>query len=188
MTDGNATNNTEIEVDAAAAYFGVTESSDMLHNMMSMPRNEAMTQFFEYLSDIVLQPGDFDFEAASDRMACEGGEIYYLVAGHLGLMSLPDPLLNALGQPGSSGEIQGQKVAGMTAQQEQHLSSLADPMRMMKLFAVAHQTGKGEEVINTLEFNLDKEGPAPAMDLLISLVSRMGTTPANWWDTVDLKL
>ena len=47
---------------------------------------------------------------------------------------------------------------------------------------------KSEEVINTLEFNLDKEGPVPAMDLLISLVSRMGTTPANWWDTVDLKL
>lgn len=46
---------------------------------------------------------------------------------------------------------------------------------------------KGEEVINTLEFNLDKEGPVPAMDVLISLVSRMGTTPTNWWDTVDLK-
>jgi len=45
----------------------------------------------------------------------------------------------------------------------------------------------GEKVINTLEFNLDKEGPVPAMDLLISLVSRMGATPANWWDTADLK-
>ena len=150
MTENDATNNPEIEVDDAAAYFGVTASSDMLHSMMGMPRNEAMIQFFEFLSDIVLQPGDFDFEAASERMACEGGEIYYLVAGHLGLMSLPDPLLNALGEPGSSGEIQGQKVTGMTAQQEQHLSSLADPMRMMKLFAVAHQTGKGEEVIKYL--------------------------------------
>jgi hypothetical protein len=46
----------------------------------------------------------------------------------------------------------------------------------------------GEKVINTLEFNLDKEGPVPAMDLLISLVSRMGATPANWWDTADLKM
>lgn len=44
----------------------------------------------------------------------------------------------------------------------------------------------GEKVINTLEFNLDKEGPVPAMELLISLVSRMGATPANWWDTADL--
>ena len=50
-----------------------------------------MVQFFELLSDIVLRP-DFDFEAASERMQCEGGEIYYLVAGHLGLMSMPDPL------------------------------------------------------------------------------------------------
>ena len=45
----------------------------------------------------------------------------------------------------------------------------------------------GEKVINTLEFNLDKEGPVPAMELLISLVRRMGATPANWWDTADLK-
>ena len=43
----------------------------------------------------------------------------------------------------------------------------------------------GEKAINTLEFNLDKEGPVPAMELLISLVSRMGATPANWWYTVD---
>ena len=45
----------------------------------------------------------------------------------------------------------------------------------------------GEKVINTLEFDLDKEGPVPAVDLLISLVRRMGATPANWWDTADLK-
>ncbi|MBL6743482.1 MAG: hypothetical protein ISP83_03790 [Candidatus Poseidonia sp.] len=170
MADDDASTNSEIEVDAAAAYFGATGSSDMLHSMMSLPRNEAMTLFFEYLSDIVLQPGDFDFEAASERMACEGGEIYYLVAGHLELMSLPDPLLNALGQPGSSGEVQGQKVTGMTAQQEQHLSSLADPMRMMKLFAVAHQTGKGEEVLkylSALEGHLSHV--EASMDALVSI-------------------
>mgnify|MGYP005741553649 FL=1 len=75
-----------IEVDDAAAYFGATQSSDVLHAMMAMPQEQAMVQFFELLSDIVLRPGEFDFEAASERMQCEGGEIYYLVAGHLGLM------------------------------------------------------------------------------------------------------
>lgn len=145
----------EIEVDAAAAYFGVTESSDILHAMMAMTRQDAMVKFFDYLSDIVLQPGDFDFEAASERMACEGGEIYYLVAGHLGLMSMPDPLLDALGEPNSSGETMGPGLSGLTSDQRTAISSLADPMRMMKLFAVAHQTGGADEVLSYLN-NLDR--------------------------------
>ena len=46
---------------------------------------------------------------------------------------------------------------------------------------------EGEKVINTSEFNLYKTGPAPALEMLVSLVGRMGATPANWWDTVDTK-
>ena len=72
-----------IEVDEAAAYFGVIESSDMVHTLMAMEHSQALEQFFSILSDIVLLPGDFDFEAASERIQCEGGEIYYLVTGHL---------------------------------------------------------------------------------------------------------
>ena len=56
-----------IEVDEAAAYFGVIESSDMVHILMAMELSEAFEQFFSILSDIVLLPGDFDFEAASER-------------------------------------------------------------------------------------------------------------------------
>ena len=145
----------KIEVDDAAAYFGVTESSDILHAMMAMSRQDATVKFFDFLSDIVLQPGDFDFEAASERMACEGGEIYYLVAGHLGLMSLPDPLLDALGQPNSSGESMGPGLDSLTDDQRTAIGALADPMRMMKLFAVAHQTGGANEVLTYLE-NLDR--------------------------------
>jgi len=138
----------DIEVDEAAAYFGVTESSDVLHAMMAMPRSQALEKFFELLSDIVLRPGDFDFEAASERMQCEGGEIYYLVAGHLGLMSLPDPLLHALGQTDSMGETGA--AATLDDAQRPALEQLADPMRMMKLFAVAFQTG-GESEVSTYD-------------------------------------
>ena len=53
-----------IEVDEAAAYFGVFESSDTLHQMMEMPREEALEKFFSLLSDLVLKPGDFDFQLA----------------------------------------------------------------------------------------------------------------------------
>jgi hypothetical protein len=26
------------------------------------------------------------------------------------------------------------------------------------------------------------------MEMIVSLVGRMGATPANWWDTADLKI
>ena len=166
MSDELTVSASDIEVDEAAAYFGATESSDVLHAMMAMPREQAMIQFFELLSDIVLRPGDFDFEAASERMQCEGGEIYYLVAGHLGLMSMPDPLLQALGLPDSSGETAAAD-AGIADGDRAALERLADPMRMMKLFAVAYQTGSKDEVVNYINgferFLKDVSGSVPAL-------------------------
>ena len=134
-----------IEVDAAAAYFGVIESSDMVHTLMAMEQNQAMEKFFSILSDIVLLPGDFDFEAASERIQCEGGEIYYLVAGHLGLMSLPDPLSQYLGLPDSSGDSSGNSPS-ISDEEQKKLSTLADPMRILKLLAIASTTGSDGEV------------------------------------------
>ncbi len=158
-----------IEVDDAAAYFGATESSDVLHAMMAMPREQAMVQFFEILSDIVLRPGEFDFEAASERMQCEGGEIYYLVAGHLGLMSMPDPLLQALGMPDSSGET-ATGTAAVSEQQRSSLEALSDPMRMMKLFAVAFQTGGNNEVLNYMNrFQSMLNNIEGSLDALVSI-------------------
>ena len=123
-----------IEVDEAAAYFGVFESSDALHQMMEMPREQAFEKFFSLLSDLVLKPGDFDFEEASQRLNCEGGEIYFLVAGHLGVMSLPEQLSLAI----SEGQF--------SDSDSQLLQEIADPMRLLKLFAIAQQTGgEGEE-------------------------------------------
>ena len=166
MSDELTVSASDIEVDEAAAYFGATESSDVLHAMMAMPREQAMIQFFELLSDIVLRPGDFDFEAASERMQCEGGEIYYLVAGHLGLMSMPDPLLQALGLPDSSGETAAAD-AGIADGDRAALERLADPMRMMKLFAVAYQTGSKDEVVNYINgfegFLKNVGGSVPAL-------------------------
>ena len=79
-----------IEVDETSAYFGITDSSDIVHQLMAMERVQSITAFFSMVSDVVLKPGDFDFEEASKVLDCEGGEIYYLVAGHLGLMSFSD--------------------------------------------------------------------------------------------------
>ncbi len=133
-----------IEVDDAAAYFGITESSDMVHTLMAMDRLDAMEKFFEVLSDIVLLPGEFDFNAASERIQCEGGEIYYLVAGHLGIMTMPDPLSHYLGIPDSAGESSG-NTPSLNEEELAKLTTLADPMKLLKLLAVAYATGgKGE--------------------------------------------
>ncbi|MGB1587611.1 MAG: EF-hand domain-containing protein [Poseidonia sp.] len=170
MADETVVDASGIEVDDAAAYFGATDSSDVLHAMLAMPREQAMVQFFELLSDIVLRPGDFDFEAASERMQCEGGEIYYLVAGHLGLMSMPDPLSQALGISDSSGEVTGQSVASISAEQRSRLEKLADPMRMMKLFAVAQQTGSNDEVVKYLtSFEGMLGNVAGSLDALVAI-------------------
>ncbi|MEZ8159886.1 MAG: hypothetical protein QMC63_03015, partial [Candidatus Poseidoniaceae archaeon] len=134
-----------IEVDEAAAYFGVIESSDMVHTLMAMEHSQALEQFFSILSDIVLLPGDFDFEAASERIQCEGGEIYYLVTGHLGLMSLPDQLSNYLGLPDSTGSSSG-NIPAISIDDQNKLATLADPMRIIKLLAIASTTGSEGEV------------------------------------------
>ena len=134
-----------IEVDEAAAYFGVVETSDAVHQLMAMNRFEAMENFFAQLSDIVLTAGEFDFEAASERMQCEGGEIYFLVAGHLSLLNVTDPLLNYLGLENSLGQGAGNCQREATGTDYDSLKELSDPMKILKLLAIAYTTGgKGE--------------------------------------------
>ena len=93
------------------------------------------------VSDIVLLPGDFDFIAASERMNCEGGEIYYLVSGHLGLMSFPDPLLEYLGLADSSGQESSSSKPDLPESDYDSLKRLADPMKIIKILAIAQETG-----------------------------------------------
>ena len=126
-----------IDVDDAAAYFGVTESSDIVHSMMAMERPEAFEKFFSLLGDVVLKPGEFDFELASQSLNCEGGEIYYLVAGHLGIMSMADNLCDYLGLPNSMGDSKSGS-SNLSKDEIGSLSSLCDPMKLLKLFAIAN--------------------------------------------------
>ena len=83
-------------------------------------------------------------------MQCEGGEIYYLVAGHLGsdeharsVFAGPrNALIQAANRRCVAADIDAQRASW---------KRLANPMRMMKLFAVAHQTGGKDEVLNYLK-------------------------------------
>ena len=139
-----------IEVDDAAAYFGVTDSSDVLQQMMSMDSKQALSKALEHLADIILRPGEFDFEAASERLQCEGGEIYFLIFGHLNLMALPDPLLQFAGQDDSTG-LANTAHPLATADVVQALTPLFDPMQFLKILAIAYATGGTNEVERYLQ-------------------------------------
>ncbi|MEC8142460.1 MAG: hypothetical protein VX071_03100 [Candidatus Thermoplasmatota archaeon] len=139
-----------IEVDDAAAYFGVVDSSDALQQMMSMDSKQALSKALEHLADIILRPGEFDFEAASERLQCEGGEIYFLIFGHLNLMALPDPLLQFAGQPDSTGAANTAHPLA-TVDVVQALKPLFDPMQFLKILAIAHATGGTTEVERYLQ-------------------------------------
>ena len=139
-----------IEVDDAAAYFGVTDSSDVLQQMMSMDSKQALSKALEHLADIILRPGEFDFEAASERLQCEGGEIYFLIFGHLNLMALPDPLLQFAGQDDSTGSANTAHPLA-TADVVQALTPLFDPMQFLKILAIAYATGGTSEVERYLQ-------------------------------------
>ena len=136
-----------IEVDETSAYFGITQSSDIVHQLMSMERNQSITAFFNLVSDVVLKPGEFDFEEASKVLNCEGGEIYYLVSGHLGLMNFSDPLLHYLGLPNSLGEESPSAKPAITDSQYAALKRLSDPMNILKILAIAQNTGGSEELM-----------------------------------------
>lgn len=139
-----------IEVDDAAAYFGVVDSSDVLQQMMLMDSKQALSKALEHLADIILRPGEFDFEAASERLQCEGGEIYFLIFGHLNLMALPDPLLQFAGQPDSTGSANSAHPLA-TEEVVQALTPLFDPMQFLKILAIAYATGGNSEVERYLQ-------------------------------------
>ncbi|MDC0056299.1 zinc ribbon domain-containing protein [Deltaproteobacteria bacterium] len=134
-----------IDVDEAAAYFGVTESSASLHTLLEMDSESALSLFLELTSDLHLAKGDFDFNTASERMNCEGGEIYFLVVGHLGMLELVDPLRFWLGMETSDGEPGGPDP-GLDESSRQSIETIADPMNVLQLLSIAHLEG-GDVVV-----------------------------------------
>ena len=136
-----------IEVDETSAYFGITESSDIVHDLMSTDKMSAIAKFFALVSDVVLKPGDFDFEEASRGLNCEGGEIYYLVSGHLGLMSFTDPLLHYLGETNSLGEESPNAKPDLSKEIIESLKLISRPMNMLKILAIGNNNGGESETL-----------------------------------------
>ena len=110
-----------------------------------MDSESALFLFLELTSDLHLAKGDFDFNTASERMNCEGGEIYFLVVGHLGMLELADPLRFWLGMETSDGEPGGPDP-GLDESSRQNIETITDPMSILQLLSIAHLEG-GDVVV-----------------------------------------
>ena len=127
-----------IEVDEAAAYFGVTDSADFLLRVNEMNRIDGMSEFFSKTIDLVLQE-EFGFDEAAQRLGCEGGEVYYLLAGPFGLITMSDPLKHYLGYEDSEGNAG--PTPDLPAELFAALESLTDVFNLLRLFGLAHLIG-----------------------------------------------
>ena len=127
-----------IAVDEAAAYFGVIDSADIIVRLNQTDRLNGMGEFFSLTIDLVLQ-AEFGFEEAANRLGCEGGEIYYLLAGPFGLITISDPLRYYLGQENSEGE--SGPHPGLPEHEMSTIEPLIDVFSLLRLFGLGHLVG-----------------------------------------------
>ena len=127
-----------IEVDEAAAYFGITDSSDVIVRLSQSDRLNGLGEFLALTVDLVLKD-EFDFQSAAARLGCEDGEVYYLLSGPFGLLTMTAPLRRYLGQADSEGEIGPHP--GIPESEIAALDQLNDIMVLMRMVAIAHLVG-----------------------------------------------
>ena len=127
-----------IAVDEAAAYFGVTDSADIILHLNKTDPINGMGEFFSIAIDLVMQP-EFGFEEAAHRLGCEGGEIYYLLTGPFGLVALSDPLRVYLGSEDSEGNLGVHP--GLPGHEMSSLEQLTDIFFLLKMFGLGHLIG-----------------------------------------------
>ena len=85
-----------INIDETAAYFGITDSSQILMEMENLGRHESLTIVLNKISDLLLTD-TFDLDSGSNRLQVESGEIYYILSGPLKLLKLTEKLQDYLG-------------------------------------------------------------------------------------------
>ena len=160
-----------IEVDEAAAYFGITESSDVIVRLSQSDRLNGLGEFLALTVDLVLKD-EFDFQSAAARLGCEDGEVYYLLSGPFGLLTMTDPLRRYLGQADSGGEIGPHP--GIPESEIAALDQLNDIMVLMRMVAIAHLVGGLQLLDHTLvTFEAWMLGPAAHKQQLLALSAEL---------------
>ena len=127
-----------IAVDEAAAYFGVTDSADIVVRLNQTDRLNGLGEFFSLTIDLIFLP-EFGFEEAANRLGCEGGEIYYLLSGPFELVTISDSLRYYIGQENSDGE-RGPHP-GLPEYEMNVIEQLTDIFSLLRLFGLGHLIG-----------------------------------------------
>ncbi|MDG1525489.1 MAG: hypothetical protein P8Q90_05415, partial [Candidatus Thalassarchaeaceae archaeon] len=134
-----------IEVDETAAYFGITDSSDLINRLAETDRLNGLGEFLSITGDLLLKQATFDFETAATRLEVEGGEIYWLISEPFGLLSWTDPIRLYLGQEDSMGNP-GSSDPGLASTEKDALEAFNDPFRLLKMLAIGHMCGGLQEL------------------------------------------
>ena len=134
-----------IEVDETSAYFGITDSSDLINRLAETDRLNGLGEFLSITGDLLLKQATFDFETAATRLEVEGGEIYWLLSGPFGLLSWTDPIRSYLGQDDSMGNSGGPDP-GLASTEKDALDAFNDPFRLLKMLAIGHMCGGLKEL------------------------------------------
>jgi len=134
-----------IEVDETSAYFGITDSSDLINRLAETDRLNGLGEFLSITGDLLLKQVTFDFEMAANRLEVEGGEIYWLISEPFGILSWTDPIRVFLGQEDSMGNPGGPDP-GLAATEKDALEAFNDPFRLLKMLAIGHMCGGLQEL------------------------------------------
>jgi len=130
-----------INVDETAAYFGITDSSQILMEMETLNRHSALTIVLNKVSDLLLTD-TFDLDSGSNRLKVETGEIYYILTGPLQLLDLTENLHDYLGLNPEVNNVR----PDITVEQFTSLESLLDPLKILKIYAIGDVTGGNKEL------------------------------------------
>ncbi len=130
-----------INVDETAAYFGITDSSQILLDLEKSNRHTSITIVLNKISDLLLTD-TFDLDSGSNRLQVESGEIYYILTGPLELLKITENLQNYLGLNPEENTVQ----PNITEEQFTSLKSLLDPMTILKIYAIGDVTGGNNEL------------------------------------------
>ena len=130
-----------INVDETAAYFGITDSSQILLELENSNRHSCITIVLNKISDLLLTD-TFDLDSGSNRLKVESGEIYYILTGPLELLKVTENLQIFLGLNPNEGSVE----PNITEEQFSALELLLDPMNVLKIYAIGDVTGGNNEL------------------------------------------
>ena len=124
-----------ILVDETSAYFGITQSSNLLMELEKIDRISAMNIVLKKLGRNLLAE-NFDLDTLVELLNVEGGEIYYLLSGTFGLMEIVSPLQSFLDS----------NMNSIPDDDFKKLQLLTDPLNILKIISIGYINGQDQEV------------------------------------------